>query len=152
MKAPSVLSEGASRPRAGFHPAMEPPHRRQALSQKEKRLFLLTFSQYCLKYIMTYFNSLKDDKEMKAIVTVIGKDKSGIIAEVCTLLANSKVNILDISQTVMQGFFTMTMLIDLTESTKDFAVLSDELKAKGEEMGLNIRMQREDIFDLMHRV
>ena len=89
---------------------------------------------------------------MKAIVTVIGKDKAGIIAEVCTLLANSKVNILDISQTVMQGFFTMTMLIDLTESTKDFAVLSDELKVKGEEMSLNIRMQREDIFDLMHRV
>ena len=89
---------------------------------------------------------------MKAIVTVIGKDKSGIIAEVCTLLANSKVNILDISQTVMQGFFTMTMLIDLTDSTKEFVVLSDELKAKGEEMSLNIRMQREDIFDLMHRV
>ena len=89
---------------------------------------------------------------MKAIVTVIGKDKPGIIAEVCTLLANSKVNILDISQTVMQGFFTMTMLIDLTESTKDFATLSDDLKVKGEEMGLNIRMQREDIFDLMHRV
>ena len=89
---------------------------------------------------------------MKAIVTVIGKDKSGIIAQVCTLLANAKVNILDISQTVMQGFFTMTMLIDLTESTKDFATLSDDLKDKGEEMGLNIRMQREDIFDLMHRV
>ena len=89
---------------------------------------------------------------MKAIVTVIGKDKSGIIAEVCTLLANSKVNILDISQTVMQGFLTITMLIDLTDSVKDFAVLSDDLKAKGEEMGLNIRMQREDIFDLMHRV
>lgn len=89
---------------------------------------------------------------MKAIVTVIGKDKPGIIAEVCTLLASSKVNILDISQTVMQGFFTMTMLIDLTDSTKDFTTLSDDLKAKGEEMCLNIRMQREDIFDLMHRV
>ena len=89
---------------------------------------------------------------MKAIITVIGKDKSGIIAEVCTLLANSKVNILDISQTVMEGFFTMTMLVDLTDSIKDFATLSDDLKAKGEEMCLNIRMQREDIFDLMHRV
>ena len=89
---------------------------------------------------------------MKAIVTVIGKDRFGIIAEVCTLLAENKINILDISQTVMQSFFTMTMLIDLTESTKDFATLSDDLKAKGEEMGLNIRMQREDIFDLMHRV
>lgn len=89
---------------------------------------------------------------MKAIVTVIGKDKPGIIAEVCTLLAKSKVNILDISQTVMEGFFTMTMLIDLSQSSQDFVSLDDSLKAKGEEMGLNIRMQREDIFDLMHRV
>ena len=89
---------------------------------------------------------------MKAIITVIGKDTTGIIASVCTLLAEKKINILDISQTVMQGFFTMTMLIDLTDSIKDFATLSDDLKAKGDEMGLNIRMQREDIFDLMHRV
>ncbi len=89
---------------------------------------------------------------MRAIITVIGKDKAGIIAEICTLLAKSKINILDISQTVMQGFFTMTMLADLTESTKEFSALSDSLKAKGEEMGLNIRIQREDIFDLMHKV
>ena len=89
---------------------------------------------------------------MKAIITVIGKDKSGIIASVCTLLAERKINILDISQTVMEGFFTMTMLVDLTESTEDFAKVSDALNAKGEEMGLSIRIQREDIFDLMHRV
>ncbi|MBQ7295844.1 MAG: ACT domain-containing protein [Clostridia bacterium] len=89
---------------------------------------------------------------MRAIITVIGKDKAGIIAEVCTLLASCKINILDISQTVMQGFFTMTMLVDLTESTVDFTTLSDSLKAKGEEMGLNIRIQREDIFDLMHKI
>ena len=89
---------------------------------------------------------------MRAIITVIGKDKPGIIAEVCTLLASCKINILDISQTVMEGFFTMTMLVDLTESTVDFSTLSDSLKAKGEEMGLNIRIQREDIFDAMHRI
>ncbi len=89
---------------------------------------------------------------MRAIITVIGKDKAGIIAEICTLLAESKINILDISQTVMQGFFTMTMLADLTEGTVEFSSLSDSLKAKGEEMGLNIRIQREDIFDLMHKV
>ncbi len=89
---------------------------------------------------------------MRAIITVIGKDKPGIIAEVCTLLASCKINILDISQTVMEGFFTMTMLVDLTESTVDFSALSDSLKAKGEEMGLNIRIQREDIFDLMHKI
>ena len=89
---------------------------------------------------------------MKAIITVIGKDTTGIIASVCTLLAERKINILDISQTVMDGFFTMTMLVDLTESTAAFADVSDALTAKGEEMGLSIRIQREDIFDLMHRI
>lgn len=89
---------------------------------------------------------------MKAIITVIGKDTTGIIASVCTLLAENKINILDISQTVMEGFFTMTMLVDLTNSVVDFADISDKLAAKGEEMGLSIRIQREDIFDLMHRV
>ena len=89
---------------------------------------------------------------MKAIVTVIGKDKPGIIAGVCTLFAESDVNILDISQTVMQDFFTMSMLVDLTKATLSFTDLSDALTAKGEEMGVNIRIQREDIFDLMHRI
>ena len=89
---------------------------------------------------------------MKAIITVIGKDTTGIIAAVCTLLAERKINILDISQTVMEGFFTMTMLVDLTESTAAFADVSDALSKKGEEMGLSIRIQREDIFDLMHRI
>ena len=89
---------------------------------------------------------------MKAIITVIGKDTTGIIAAVCTLLAEKKINILDISQTVMDGFFTMTMLVDLTASTVAFADVSDALTAKGEEMGLSIRIQREDIFDLMHRI
>lgn len=89
---------------------------------------------------------------MRAIITVIGKDKAGIIAQICTLLAKDNINILDISQTVMEGFFTMTMLVDLSGSTQDFTTLSDSLKAKGDEMCLNIRIQREDIFDLMHKV
>ncbi|MBR5825639.1 MAG: ACT domain-containing protein [Clostridia bacterium] len=89
---------------------------------------------------------------MKAIITVIGKDTTGIIAAVCTLLAEKKINILDISQTVMDGFFTMTMLVDLSASTVAFADVSDALTAKGEEMGLVIRIQREDIFDKMHRI
>ncbi len=89
---------------------------------------------------------------MKAIITVIGKDTTGIIAAVCTLLAERKINILDISQTVMEGFFTMTMLVDLTESTVAFADVSEALAKKGEEMGLVIRIQREDIFDKMHRI
>lgn len=89
---------------------------------------------------------------MRAIITVIGKDRPGIIAEICTLLANDNINILDISQTVMEGFFTMTMLVDLKNAKREFSSLSDSLKAKGDEMCLNIRIQREDIFDLMHKV
>ena len=89
---------------------------------------------------------------MKAIITVTGKDTTGIIANVCTSLAGNNVNILDISQTVMEGFFTMTMLIDMKECVVPFADISDKLKSKGEEMNLSIRVQREDIFDKMHRI
>ncbi len=89
---------------------------------------------------------------MKAIVTVIGEDRVGIIAEVCGLLAARGVNILDISQTVMQEIFTMTMLVDTAASTIPFDQLREALKAKGEEMHLNIRIQREDIFHAMHRI
>ncbi|MCM1544802.1 MAG: ACT domain-containing protein [Ruminococcus sp.] len=89
---------------------------------------------------------------MKAIVTVTGKDTTGIIAKVCTNLADNKVNILDISQTVMQQYFTMTMLIDLENSEKSVTDLSEELAELGKTMGLVIRTQREDIFDLMYRV
>ena len=89
---------------------------------------------------------------MKAIVTVVGKDRIGIIANVCSLLAAEKVNILDISQTVMQGYFTMMMAVDTAKSEIPFAELAKKLDAKGEEMGMSIRLQREDIFEAMHRV
>ena len=89
---------------------------------------------------------------MKAIVTVTGKDTTGIIAKVCTHLADKSVNILDISQTVMQQYFTMTMLIDLSTGTKNVTELGEELEALGKTMRLVIRTQREDIFDLMYRV
>ena len=89
---------------------------------------------------------------MKAIVTVTGKDKPGIIAKVCTSLADNDVNILDISQTVMHEYFTMTMLIDLEKAEKDITVIGTELDELGKKMGLVIRAQREEIFDLMYRV
>ena len=89
---------------------------------------------------------------MKAIVTVVGKDRVGIIAGVCTQLASYNVNVLDISQTVMQGYFTMMMAVDTSKSEIPFAELAKKLDAKGEEMGMSIRLQREDIFDAMHRV
>lgn len=89
---------------------------------------------------------------MRAIVTVIGPDRVGIIAEVCTLLASLRVNIVDINQTVMQEFFTMTMLVDTSLSDQPFDTISAALSAKGDEMGLSIRIQREDIFNAMHKI
>ncbi len=89
---------------------------------------------------------------MKAIVTVVGKDRVGIIGEVCMQLAAFQVNVLDISQTVMQGYFTMMMAVDVTACTVPLAELCKTMDAKGQEMGLNIRVQREDIFRAMHRV
>ena len=89
---------------------------------------------------------------MKAIVTVVGKDQVGIIAAVCVKLAEYNVNVLDINQTVMQGYFTMMMAVDTAKSEIPFAELAKKLEAKGEEMGMSIRLQREDIFEAMHRV
>ena len=89
---------------------------------------------------------------MKAIVTVVGKDRVGIIAEVCTDLAKFQVNVLDISQTVMQGYFTMMMVVDVASATLPVAELAQKLEEKGKEMGLSIRLQREEIFQAMHQV
>ena len=89
---------------------------------------------------------------MKAIVTVVGKDRVGIIAQVSTLLANLNINILDISQTVMQGYFTMMMAVDTSAAALPLGDLAVALEEKGKEMDMSIRLQREDIFDAMHRV
>ena len=89
---------------------------------------------------------------MRAIVTVIGPDNKGINAKVCGLLADRDVNIIDISQTVMKEFFTMTMLVDTSDATDSFGMIAEALKAKGEEMGLSIRIQNEDIFNAMHKI
>ena len=89
---------------------------------------------------------------MKAIVTVIGEDRVGIIAETCVTLASYNINILDISQTVLQEYFTMMMVVDVTGCNVPLAELCKAMDAKGQEMGLSIRVQREDIFEAMHRV
>lgn len=89
---------------------------------------------------------------MRAIVTVIGKDQVGIIANVCATLAGNKINILDISQTILQDYFTMIMLVDTTECVLPFNELSQLLQDKGNSMGMSIRIQREDIFEAMHRI
>ena len=89
---------------------------------------------------------------MRAIVSVIGNDKVGIIANVCTLLSNSQVNILDINQTILQEFFTMTMLVDTSNCTISFTALAAALSELGKKMELEIRIQHEDIFKSMHRI
>lgn len=89
---------------------------------------------------------------MKAIVTVIGRDRVGIIAGVCSLLSQHNINILDISQTVMQEYLTMVMLVDMSACQKPFGEVSDALRLAGEEQELSIRIQREDIFNAMHRI
>ena len=88
----------------------------------------------------------------KAIVTVVGHDRVGIIARVATLLAEYGVNVLDISQTVRNEYFTMVMLVDVQGCTAEFTVLRDALNRLGEEMALSIRIQHEDIFNAMHSV
>ena len=89
---------------------------------------------------------------MRAIVTVLGKDCIGIIGGVCTHLATYNVNILDISQTVLQGYFTMTMVVDVSDASIDFDVMVREMADYGSQRGLSIRIQREDIFDAMHKL
>ena len=89
---------------------------------------------------------------MKAIVTVVGKDRVGIIAAICNKLANFNVNILDISQTILQGSFTMVMAVDIAAATAPFGELSAALAELGSEMGLSIRIQREEIFNAMHTI
>lgn len=89
---------------------------------------------------------------MRAIVTVIGKDRVGIIADVTALLARHGVNVLDISQTILQEYFTMIMLVDASGCTVPFAELTQTLDAAGEALALKIRAQREDIFNAMHRI
>lgn len=88
----------------------------------------------------------------KCIVTVLGKDTVGIIAKVCTYLAENEINILDISQTIVQGYFNMMMIVDVTDLKKDFTQVCDEMEELGKKIGVNIRCQREEIFEKMHRL
>ncbi len=88
----------------------------------------------------------------KNIITVVGLDTIGIIARVCTYLAENQVNILDISQTIVQGYFNMMMVTDTSKSPKDIGVLSKELASLGEEIGVVIHCRHEDIFNKMHRI
>jgi ACT domain-containing protein len=89
---------------------------------------------------------------MRAVITVIGKDRKGIIAGVSTELAADGINILDISQTTLQEYFAMIMLVDMTNATGAFHEIRNKLDKKGSELGMQIKIQREDIFNAMHEV
>ena len=88
----------------------------------------------------------------RTIITVVGKDTIGIIAKICTYLADNEINIMDISQTIIQGFFNMMMIVDTSKMGISFATFTDEITKIGENTGVQVRCQREDIFDKMHRV
>ena len=88
----------------------------------------------------------------KSIITVVGKDTVGIIARVCVYLADNNINILDISQTIVQGYFNMMMIVDMNNVSKEFGTIAQELDSLGENIGVIIKCQREEIFDQMHRI
>ena len=88
----------------------------------------------------------------KTVVTVVGKDTVGIIAKVCTYFANNNININDITQTTMQGYFNMMMLVDTSASAKAHEEIANELETIGREIGVQIKAQKEEIFDMMHRI
>ncbi|MCM1272528.1 MAG: ACT domain-containing protein [Clostridium sp.] len=88
----------------------------------------------------------------KTIITVLGKDKVGIIAKVCVYLSQNSINILDIAQTIVDGYFNMMMVVDTSAATKDHVMIADELSDIGDELGVQIKAQQEEIFDMMHRL
>lgn len=88
----------------------------------------------------------------KCIITVVGKDKVGIIAKVCVYLAEANINILDISQTIVDGYFNMMAIVDTTKTTREIADVAKDLAKIGETLGVNIQCQREEIFEKMHRL
>lgn len=89
---------------------------------------------------------------MKAIITVLGTDKVGIIAKVCSFLADREINILDISQTIIQGYLNMLMIVEMNETDDRFSEIADGLEKLGEDIGVIIKIQHEDIFNSMHRI
>ena len=88
----------------------------------------------------------------KAVITVVGKDSVGIIAKVCTYLAENNINILDISQTIVQDYFNMMMIVDLSKAETTFFDMTTQLEELGQDIGVSVKCQREEIFEMMHRI
>ncbi len=96
--------------------------------------------------------TIMENTKDRVIITVVGKDTVGIIAKVCTYLSESGINILDISQTIVSGFFNMMMIADFADANKQFSDISEQLEALGNEIGVSIKCQKEEIFQMMHRI
>lgn len=107
---------------------------------------------YILRRIKDKCEKRKGKTMSKTIITVVGKDTVGIMARVCTYLAENTINIEDISQTIVQGYFNMMMIVDTNKTSKHFGEMADELQELGEEIGVVIKCQKEEIFDKMHRI
>ena len=119
-----------------------------------RHISLYLYINYLLNYL-PFSLSLRRNKEMhmeKIIISVLGKDAVGIIAKVCTYLASCNVNVNDISQTIVQGYFNMMMIVDMSGSSKKLGDIQADLDELGTELGVQIKCQREEIFDKMHRI
>lgn len=119
-----------------------------------RHISLYLYINYLLNYL-PFSLSLRRNKEMhmeKIIISVLGKDAVGIIAKVCTYLASCNVNVNDISQTIVQGYFNMMMIVDVSGSSKKLGDIQADLDELGTELGVQIKCQREEIFDKMHRI
>ncbi len=117
------------------------------------RIYLLPTSDFCQDLFTFALSIIFYRKNMdRTIITVVGKDTVGIIAKVCTWLADNNVNILDITQTIVQGYFNMMMIVDMEKMEKPFEQAVNELDEVGRQMGVQIKCQREEIFDKMHRI
>jgi ACT domain-containing protein len=112
----------------------------------------LAGSSRLTKKCWSNMNAGSRSRAVRAIITVVGKDRKGIIAGVCTDLSSNEINVLDIRQTIMDDFFTMIMLVDIADLTMPVDQLVERLERKGQELGVSIRFQREDIFNAMHRI
>ncbi|MDR1640496.1 MAG: tRNA (guanosine(37)-N1)-methyltransferase TrmD [Clostridiales bacterium] len=141
---------------SGHHKNVDSWRRKQSLAITLKRRPDLLEKADLGKSDLKYLSELGYKKGMgsalKGIITVIGKDQMGIIARVCTFLSGEGINILDISQTIVQGYFTMMMIVDLDSVSKRFEELAESLRVLGEEIGVQAKLQHEDIFNSMHRI
>ena len=147
-KIPKKIDFFFALPHAALHKHVNRTPQKHEMAKKS--LFLDKRDEFW--YTKENFSQLKEVPLLKAVITVLGCDRIGIIADITALLAENHINILDISQTIMQDIFTMIMLTDISESHKTVAEIESEMKKIGEKIGVTITVQHADIFHSMHRI